>query len=265
MSKVAIIKGWVAHNRQVLTSRTHTHYQMVIWRFADFAPDNLRNLTVEHIERYLDSILKNYTRRCANAHLTAIKSFCRWASENQGLDNPAMKIKMLKEDPPKRRILSEEEYEKILNVCQGDEANIIKFLANTGLRASELQSLKLNNISYSGRSLQISGKGRKARVVPLNLTAQSCITKNDKPDINFLKSYEHRNALFALCKRLSRKAGVPVAGPHSYRRFFATQLMRKGVSIYKISKLLGHSEVRTTEIYLSCSIEDLEGTTDVLD
>jgi len=238
---------------------------MVIWRFADFAPDNLRNLTVEHIERYLDSILKNYTRRCANAHLTAIKSFCRWASENQGLDNPAMKIKMLKEDPPKRRILSEEEYEKILNVCQGDEANIIKFLANTGLRASELQSLKLNNISYSGRSLQISGKGRKARVVPLNLTAQSCITKNDKPDINFLKSYEHRNALFALCKRLSRKAGVPVAGPHSYRRFFATQLMKNDVPIYKISKCLGHSEVRTTEIYLSCSIEDLEGTTDVLD
>lgn len=267
MSTHQLIRRWVERNRRVLTARTHEHYQMVIWRFAKFIPENIRNLTPEHIERYLDSILKNYTRRCANAHLTAIKSFCRWASENYGLDNPAAKIKMLKEDPPKRRHLSREEYEKILNVCQDGEADIIKFLANTGLRASEMQSLKPNNINYTGRTLWVSGKNRKARVVPLNLTAQSCIVKNGKPDINFLKSYTKRNALFALCKRLSIKAGVPVAGPHSYRRFFATSLMKKGVSIYKISKLLGHSEVRTTEIYLSPDgLEDfLNGVTDVLD
>lgn len=267
MSTIALVRRWVLHNRQTLTPRTHAHYTMVVWRFAECVPKNIKDLTVEHIERYLDSILKNYTRRTANAHLTAVKSFCRWAAENYDTGNPAAKIKMLKEDPPKRRHLSPEEYEKILNVCQDGEANIIRFLANTGLRASELQSLNPNNFSYDLKTIRFAGKGRKQRVAVLNETARSCAIKSGKPHLNFLKSYRKRNALFALCKRLSRKAGVPVAGPHSYRRFFATSLLNADVPIYKISKLLGHSDIRTTERYLApeCEDRELEGVTDCLD
>lgn len=263
MSTRELIRGWGEYNRRALTERTRLHYGMVIWRFAKFAPKNIKDLTPEHIERYLDSILKNFTRRTANNHLIVVKSFCRWVAENFGFDNPASKVKFLKADPPKRRFISPEEYEKILSVCLDDEKRIIQLLYHTGLRSAELQSLQLNNIH--DRAIRFTGKGRKERTVPLSETAYNCIHDNNKPNLNFLESYKHRNALYALCKKLSIKADIPIAGPHAYRRFFGNSLRAKKVDIYTISKLYGHADVKTTEMYLSCSGADLEGVTDVLD
>lgn len=251
-----LISNWLRYIELRLTPRTIGHYKMVIWRFAKFIPDDLGNLTVEHIERYLQSI--KGINRTRNAHLTAIKSFGNYLKAH-GLKNPAAEIKMLREDPPKQRWLTVEDIDKILSVCNDAERKIILLLCHTGLRASELQGLYPNN--FSNGSIRLTGKGRKMRVIPLNATAKSVCNDN----INFLKSYRKRNALYAMCKRLSIKAGVPTAGPHSFRRFFATSLIQKGVSIYHISKLLGHADVRTTEIYLSCSGDELKGITDVLD
>lgn len=266
MSTHQLIGRWGEHNRQALMERTRLYYGMVIWRFADFIPKNIKDLTAEHIERYLDSVLKNNcTRRTANNHLTVVKSFCRWVAENFGFDNPAGKVKFLKADPPKRRFISPEEYDKILNVCQNGEARVVRFLANTGLRSAELQELQTSNFSTDLKILRFTGKGRKERIVPLNKTAQSCIAVNGKPNLNLLKSYRKRNALYALCKRLSHKASIPIAGPHSLRRFFGNCLIKKGVSIYYVSKLYGHADIKTTEMYLQCTGDDLEGVTDCLD
>lgn len=251
----AIISRWLSYIKLRLTPRTVGHYRMVIWRFAKFLPDNLKYLAGENIENYLQSI--KGINRTRNAHLTVIKAFNNYL-ESFGLPNPAAKIKMLREDPPKVRWLKPDEVNRILAVCNEDEKKIILLLCHTGLRASELQSLQPNNLN--GGSFRFTGKGRKMRIVPLNATAKSCVT-----NLKFLESYRKRNALYAMTKRLSVKAGIPVAGPHSFRRFFATSLVRKGVSIYHISKLLGHADVRTTEIYLSCSGDELAGCTDCLD
>jgi len=245
------------------TARTQQHYKMVVWRFYKCMPLYAADLTVEHIELYLDSI--KATNRTKNAHLTAIKSFCGYLHDYLDLPNKAAKIKMLPEDPPKRRWLTPEEVDKILAVCNENERKIILLLCHTGLRASELQSLQPNNFNAELTAIRFCGKGRKVRVVPLNSTSLSCITVCNELSLNFLMSYRKRNALYGMCKRLSVKAGAPVAGPHSYRRFFATSLVKKGVSIYHVSKLLGHADVRTTEIYLSCSDDELIGCTDVLD
>jgi len=260
---------WIEHNRR-FTPRTQQHYKSVIWRFADYMPTNPADLTMEHIEVYLSSILKHRKARTANSHLTVIKSYCRWLSEVYGIPNPAAKIKMLKEDPPKQRVLSQAEYEDILKACTPIEADIIRFLANTGLRASEFQSLTWDNISDDCQWLRIVGKGRKLRCVPLNLVCRSIIAKSErKPNtpIHLLKSYTYRrkNGLYALCKSLSKRANVERFGPHSLRHFFATELMKKNVSIYKISKLLGHSSVRTTQqIYVHFEFQDLAGVTEAL-
>lgn len=69
-----------------------------------------------------------------------------------------------------------------------------------------------------------------------------------------------------LCRRISKNASIIRFGSHALRHYFATQLIRKGVSIYKVSRLLGHSSVQTTEsIYIHLLPLDLLGTTDVLD
>jgi len=265
MSIRTLIRRWVARNRQVFSPGTCKVYSGAIWRFADFIPTDIRNLQVEHIERYVAHLLEKegLKRRSVNSHIGVIKSFCKWCSETFEIQNEAVKIKVLKYDPPKRRFINEEEYQKVLAVCSDGEGRVIKLLYHTGLRAAELQSLQLSNIH--DRSIRFSGKGRKERTVPLNQTAYDCIYQNGKPNIKFLESYRSRNKLYALCRRLSIRAGIPVAGPHAYRRVFGNQLRNKGVDIYKISKLYGHAEIKTTELYLAERPDELKGLTDCLD
>lgn len=243
-----LVAKWVTYKKPRITARTFVHYQAVIWRFADYAPESPEQLTMEHIEVYLQSILKEHKARTANAHLTVIKSFCRWLADFYGLPNPAAKIKMLTEDPPKQRVIREDEYNKVLAAATPDEAKVIRLLANTGLRASELQSLTPNNITLDMKFIIIEGKGRKRRAIPLNDLCQE-ILKDCKQNssLDFLKSYRKKNALYALCKRLSIKAEIPIAGPHAYRHFFATRMITAGVSVKYVSECLGHADTRTTE------------------
>jgi len=264
MSTHQLIRRWVARNRQIYSPGTCTLYSRVIWRLVDFIPENIKNTTVEHLERYVAHCLdkEKLSRRTVCNHIGIIKSFFRWASENYDIENLASKIKLLKYDPPKRRFISPEEYEKVLAVCSDGESRIIKLLYHTGLRASELQGLQLSNIH--GKSIRFTGKGRKERTVPLNETAYNCLYIDDKPHIDFLKSFRYRNALYALCARLSKRARLnSVASPHSYRRFFGTQLRAKGVDILTISQLYGHKNLDTTLLYLEH--DDLQGSTDCLD
>lgn len=265
MSTRTLIRRWCAHNRQYYTPGTAKIYSGVIWRAAQFLPEDIRHITAEHIERYIGHLLDaGMKRRTVNCHIGTIKSFCRWLSENYDLKNPSEKIKILKPDPPKRRFVSPEEYETILSVCSEDESKVIKLLSHTGLRASELQSLRESNVH--GKSIRFTGKGRKERSVPLNQTAYQCIYIDGKPHLDFLKSYRGPNALGNLCVRLSKRAGLDsVVSPHSFRRFFGKSLLNKGVGIYPIKELYGHADIRTTEIYLCCSGDDLQGVTDVLD
>lgn len=263
MSTTEAISTYVAYTER-FTPRTRELYRYVLHRFQDCCmPDRIADLRMEHIEKYLLRV--GPSNRTKNAHLTVVKSFTRFVSDRYNLPNPGAKIKMFKEDPPKRRWLTEQEYEKILSACKPNQKRVIQLLATTGLRAGELRNLQLSNISADMKMLRFAGKGRKARAVPLCKTAQQCLQTDSRLNIDFLKSYRYRNGLNQLCRRLSRKSGVSLFGPHALRRLFATSLIQKGVSVYTVSKLLGHADVRTTEIYLNCSGEDLAGVTDVLD
>ena len=107
------------------------------------------------------------------------------------------------------------------------------------------------------RTVTISGKGRKRRTIPVNQTAR---------DVLPVLQPASRNALWLQCNRLACRAGVRSFGPHSLRHYFATQLLLLGVPIAKVSKLLGHRSIRTTErCYSHILPDDLANCTDVLD
>ena len=266
-----VANGWLSYIKR-LKPRTRVHYKMVLERFTAFAPSYVHNLKTEHLDNYITHVLGKNTNRTANAHLTALKSFCRWLAENHNIPNPCLKIKMLDEDPPKVRVLNEDEYQKVLAVCKPKESDVIRFLANTGLRSSEYQQLTWDNISPDRQFIKLMiVKGRRQRLIPLNKTCQT-ILDNDfrKPNsttMNFIKSYESRDSLYRLCKKLARHAGIPRFGPHALRHYFSTALYIKGVPVQFISQILGHADTRTTEkIYIHLwPPKDLLGVTDCLD
>jgi len=264
------IIGWLSYNRRY-KPRTQIHYKMVIKRFAKFAPIYAADLKAEHIEHYIEHVLENYINRTANAHLTALKSFCRWLAEYYDLPNPCLNIKMLDEDPPQVRVLNDQEYQKVLAVCKPKEFDVIRFIAHTGLRSSEFQQLTWDNISYDRRFIKLVGKGRRLRLVPLNKTCQTILNnvsrKPNSTTMDFIKSYKSRDSLYRLCKKLAKDAGISRFGPHALRHYFSTALYRKGVPVQFISACLGHADTRTTEqIYVHLwPPKDLLGVTDVLD
>lgn len=241
---------------QRFSDNTQRHYRDSLWRFFPYLPFYIEQTTPEHIEIFLQSL--KMLNSSKNATLVPIRSFFRFLENYYGLANPASKVKPLREDPPKQRVISEAEYESILKVCTEQERCVIEVLGNTGIRATEFCELSERNVSPDETYITIIGKGKKRRIIPLNKTARQAI-------INLPKNYT-RNTLSNLCRSLSKRAAIPQFGPHALRHRFCTILIQKGVPITKVSKIMGHASIAITErIYLHLLPVDFLGCTDCLD
>ena len=134
-----------------------------------------------------------------------------------------------------------------MSVCGGYKHNKTRdtavFLANTGLRIDELTHLKPSDLN-ARNEIKVVGKGGKIRFVPLNQTALALSAKHHfnftKSDCTTRNSFKHLSEILHI---------VPHFTPHSLRHFFATSLLEKNVSIETVSKILGHSDIRTTISY----------------
>lgn len=266
--KSEIEKKWFRHLSTYATTATVNLYRGRMQKFNEFLAQYDGPLNTDAIDEFLYYIReRGLSKRYVNVNLTAIKSYCKWRFRDNEKANPARSIKMWQEDPPNRRVLSEEEYRTALAVAQGIDRDIIVFLANTGLRVTEFCSLKWQDLAADMRYLTVVGKGNKMRVVPLNPQCRDILEKyrGSNGDGRLPISRRSRHSVNRICEKLAKKAGIPKFGPHACRHFFATQLIRKGVSIYKVSKILGHASVKITEqVYLHLVPVDLLGETDVL-
>jgi len=258
MSTIETIQIWGRHIRQHNAKGTHKLYSIAVWRLKDFLPKKAKNITLEHFERFLAS-LDGLKPNTFNSYLTACKVFGSWLEEHD-LPNPTKRLKK-KRTLNIARCLTDEEYDKVLAVCNQQERDIVQFLCCSGLRQSEFLSLSATNIDPEGQFLHVIGKNRKPRSVPLNDVCRSIISRH--PQMNLSKN---ETQLRRLCHRLAERAGVKQFTPHTFRHSFATRMLRAGVPISRISKILGHSSILITErIYVHWCQADLQGTTDVLD
>jgi len=264
------IAEWLEYCQRYTTS-TQEYYRTGITSFVKYLDiENIDQLNCRTTEKYISFMLsKGYKHSTANRSLNIIKSFFCWLSRNYQTPNYGNGIQKLREDPPERRVLTWEEYEKILDVCSEKEADIIRFLMNVGLRASEFVKIKWGDVSPDYKMLTVIGKGRKKRYVSLNDVCIEILKKYERGQDNmlldFIRRCTSRKTLYYTCVKLAKKAGIPRAGPHSYRHGFATTLLISGIPISHVSKLLGHSSIAITEkTYIHWTPNYLNGATDVL-
>lgn len=256
---------------QRYTQTTQYLYRYVIDAFIEYVGSVIiLDISAGCIQDYISALLSNnLTARTANAHLTVIKSFCRWLETTYKLPNASRAVKMLKEDPPKVNFLTRQQYIKLRDVCKEPAKSWAVFIANTGLRASEFVALRWENFDRINKTITIVGKGRKRRTIGLNKTALTVIDSTQSPNdspIFMLKSRPiNRVRLYIYISRAGDSVGIRT-GPHALRHFFATQLLLAGVPIIKVSALLGHSSVTTTQRHYAHILEpDLATVTEVLD
>ena len=158
-------------------------------------------------------------------------------------------------------------------------AAILELLYATGIRVAELVSMDIADIDFSNRTIKVTGKGNKQRVVPFGLPAQRALEtwlEQGRPVLartatDAAKS-RATNALFLgarggridqriardIVHRAAREAGVPDISPHALRHSAATHMLDGGADLREVQEMLGHSSLKTTQRYTHVSIEQLK-------
>lgn len=253
-------------------------YQNDLYSFNDWLADTYscvpKILMIDHkiIEEYLFYLKKDraYADASRKRHLHSISSFFRYL-RREGLvqENPCEKVAPFKVVKKERQPLSEKEVIELIDSASGLTRVIISTLYYSGARISELCNLFIDDIDFEDKSIRLFGKGNKYRKVPLHKVLEEEI-KNylDKVRVDIDSPYliatqktgklspvYARFLISQLVKDLNWKRNVTC---HHLRHTFATNLLKKGVDLFKIQKLLGHNSLRTTEIYLHLVSEELE-------
>lgn len=175
-------------------------------------------------------------------------------------------------------VLSTQEVDKLENVIdltakegQRNKA-IIEVLFSCGLRVSELVNLKLSQLFLDEGFVQVIGKGRKERLVPISQRAikelnlwfydrKQLNIKTGEEDYVFLNrrgSHLTRTMILIMIKKEAEKAGIKkTISPHTMRHSFATALLQGGADLRAIQAMLGHEDIGTTEIYTHIDITTL--------
>lgn len=213
--------------------------------------------------------------------LSAIKQLYRFAfEEGWRTDNPAIQIAGPGQDKRLPKVLSEDEVDQLLDAARHSGRNtsdqlrntcLMELLYATGMRVSELVSLRVSAARGDPRLLLIMGKGGKERLVPLSDPSREALAawlvQRDKTDeaaqakgkpasIYLFPSrgsagYLTRHRFYLLIKEFALTAGVDPSKvtPHTLRHAFATHLLANGADLRAIQTMLGHADVATTEIY----------------
>ena len=151
---------------------------------------------------------------------------------------------------------------------------ILEILYSTGLRISELLNIKINQVANIKDKLYINGKGNKQRLVIFNQNALDLLKnwiaimiKNNKNKNSYLfenidnTNVISRQQIYKDLKKLALKTNTELEklSPHSVRHSFASHMLNRGADLRTIQKLLGHSDISTTEIYTQVRQNRLKG------
>lgn len=216
--------------------------------------------------------------------ISGIKSFYKYLIlEDLIEDDPTELLQGPKLDQKLPEVLSYEEIEQLIAAIdlshpQGTRNRaIIETLYASGLRVTELISLRISNIFFEDQIIRVIGKNDKERLVPIGSQALKQIMlyleggrramMNIQPgqeDFLFLnrrgKSLT-RVMIFTIIKNLCKKAGLEKnVSPHSFRHSFATHLVEGGADLRAVQEMLGHESITTTEIYTHLNTDYLKET-----
>lgn len=149
----------------------------------------------------------------------------------------------------------------------------LELLYATGIRVSELTGLELANINKGQRTIRVTGKGDKQRVVPYGIPAglameeylekgRPALVNPEKPALNrvFLGAKGgvlDTRIVRGMLHRLTAQAGVPDLGPHGLRHTAATHLLDGGADLRSVQEILGHASLATTQRYTHLSMDKL--------
>lgn len=256
-----------------LSERTLKNYKANLESFAAKVEKSAAKITTDDIRGYIAYLAENrhLAETSLQTHINTLRAFFGWLhTEEKIKKNPMSKIKSLKLDKKgARQALSVEELERLRDACKGyREKALVEFLVSTGCRLSEVAQLRAADLDLVGRTVKVTGKGDKDRVVYFSvrtrLMLQEYFVARKGGDGLFCSSkspYEplKPRAIQRLIRDVSERAGLDKrVHPHLLRHTFATHALNSGMDVTVIQRLLGHEDVATTQIYAELNDETVK-------
>lgn len=219
---------------------------------------------------------KGYSTASVARILSSLKQFFRFLIFDSKIDHdPIEDLKSPKLWLRLPKALNMEDVKKLLCVILGSkyflrDIAMLELMYASGLRVSELVKIKLSEINFEAGFIRVRGKGEKERVVPIAQRTMQTIKrylielrpqliKRRTSDFLFLNNRGQamsRQRFWQNLKAMGKLAGVEVT-PHMIRHSFATHLLEGGADLRSLQKMLGHSDISTTQIYTKVSIDRL--------
>lgn len=268
-----------------LSNNTWQSYESDVKKYIEFIVKNYKitdpqDIEVDHLKKYIESLHRKKIEPSSQSRkLSAIKSFHKFLLKEKYVSNNIVSaIDLPKQTKKLPTVLSIEEVDLLLNTLNTDtplesrNKAMIELTYASGLRVTELVSLKLSDLHLDAGFVQIHGKGNKERIVPvgeiaidsLNYYLQNSRVQLIKRhnDFVFVNGRDGgpmtRQAFFLIIKDKVKQAGIKKEiSPHKLRHSFASHLLKNGVDLRLIQELLGHEDISTTERYTHLQNEDM--------
>ena len=237
---------------------------------------DILDVTVRELRGHLAELRQaRYAPRTIAAHLSAIRSFYRWALVDGTVEHDVAESLQTPKIPKSLPgTLTDAEVRRLIDTPDTStpeglrDACMLELLYASGARISEISRLDVGSVDVRSRTVRLFGKGSKERIVPLYrraVEAHERYLEDGRPhlvarqpaadDARALLLSVHGRRMSAASlryrfKRLAAAAGLPAdITPHAMRHTFATELLEGGADLRSVQELLGHASLSTTQIY----------------
>lgn len=283
----------IAKSVKGCTKRTIQYYGVSIPFTLRKIGKTVDDITPEDLRLYMALRLRRdrVSKTTVGNEMRNLSSFFDWLYKEELIKkNPMYRVERIKAEKTKKEALTEMEIEKLREAALGiRERMLVELFLSTGCRVSEVTNIKISDIE--GDRILVFGKGEKERYVYLNAKTQLLLREyiSQRKDTNPYLLPKGKNAAFmakkglkkrlyydwwknpenidegptdihaveSMFKKMAKRAGVERANPHKFRRTCATLALRRGMPVEQVSKMLGHDNIATTQIYLDLNEEDL--------
>jgi integrase/recombinase XerC len=263
---------------------TVKNYERDLEDFYDFlnkeAIDSIKNIDYKVVRLYLNYMYqKKYSKKTISRNISTLRSFFKYLKKHNHINNnPMLLITNPKQDKKLPNFLYYNELTKILDIPDKKtpfglrDALIIELFYSTGIRVGEIVNIRIKDIDLSNKKINIIGKGNKERIVLYGSVCNDLLKEyidNKRQLINETINTDHlfinhlgnkltpRGIEYILNKVIKKSDVNSLVTPHTLRHTFATHMLNEGADLKSVQELLGHENLKTTQIYTHVSNERL--------
>ncbi len=259
------------------SDNTVNAYMKDLEHFEDFVMsrgiDRITDVSNSDIVAYLMELKKQgRSKSTVNRRLTSIRTFYKFLlREGKVRENPAEDIKSPRIEKKDIEFLTIDEVNKLMTLPDESikglrDRAILELMYATGIRASELIDMKLDDLNMRMGFVKCTGEHSKARIIPIGRPARHALedyvydarpvllknSTNEKLFVNYAGESMTRQGLWKILKEYGEEAGLKIRlTPQVLRNSFAVHMLQNGADIKSIQELMGHEDIAATQAYLA--------------